>query len=69
MSDLHPDQYNIAGKKLDCPICNHDRFTIRHALLNTRATTFLGFDFLNKKADNYVCQKCGHIMWFLPPER
>jgi len=67
MSEHVPTQYDIAGKKLVCPVCDHDHFTIRHALLNTRATSFFGFDFLNKKAKNYVCLNCGHIMWFLPP--
>ncbi len=69
MSDHNPSRHEISGKPLVCPVCNNDQFTIRYALLNTRATTFFGFDFLNRKATTYVCSKCGHILWFLPPEK
>ncbi len=66
MSDDYPTIREINGNPLICPVCNNNQFTIRYTLLNTRATTFFGFDFLNKKAKNYVCSRCGHILWFLP---
>ena len=57
----------IAGKTLVCEICGHDRFWQRHAQLNTAVATFFHFDFLNASATCIVCEKCGHIHWFLPP--
>ena len=61
-------EYEIKGKKLICPFCGQKRFWIRKTLMNTPGVTFLGFDWANKEAVNYVCEKCGYIMWFLPPE-
>jgi len=34
-------------------------------LLNTRGISFLGLDWANKVADNYVCDRCGYVHWFL----
>jgi predicted nucleic-acid-binding Zn-ribbon protein len=56
---------NIAGNLLICPICKHDEFWRRETLMNTRGATFLGFDWANKEAVNYVCGKCGYVFWFL----
>ncbi len=55
----------VAGHPLKCPVCGHDRFERRQSLLNTRWMTFFEFDWLNRKADNYVCERCGHVLWFL----
>jgi predicted RNA-binding Zn-ribbon protein involved in translation (DUF1610 family) len=53
------------GKKLVCPVCDHDRFWSRTTLMNTRGATFFKVDWANKKATNYVCDKCGYVFWFL----
>jgi transposase-like protein len=55
----------LDGKKLKCPFCAGERFHHRHSLLNTRRATFFKFDWLNKEAQNYVCDGCGYIFWFL----
>jgi len=56
----------IKGNKLICPVCKHDQFWSRETLMNTRATTFFGFDWANKKAKNYVCSNCQYVFWFHP---
>ena len=56
------------GHKLRCVVCEHDRFWSRSTLLNTRLATFLGFDWTNKEAMNYVCERCGYIFWFFEGE-
>jgi hypothetical protein len=61
-----PETYIIAGRKLQCTICEHDRFLVRDAQLNTSILTFLGFDWLNKSGRCYICDKCGYIHWFVP---
>ncbi len=58
-------EHEIKGHKLSCPICNNTRFWTRKSLLNTKGMTFLELDWANKQADNYICDSCGYVMWFL----
>ena len=58
--------YEVHGHKLVCPICGHDAFWTRRTLLNTPMATFLNFDWANRQATNFVCEECGHILWFAP---
>jgi ribosomal protein S27AE len=58
-------QVEILGKKLVCPVCGGDQFWERMTLLNTRGMTFFNVDFLNKRAQNEICARCGYIFWFL----
>lgn len=60
-----PAEYVVKGHKLTCPVCGQDRSWTRRTLMNTSAMTFFGFDWADKKADNYVCGNCGHVLWFL----
>ena len=55
----------IRGKKLLCQVCGHDRFWTRETLMNTPGMTIMGLDWANKTATNYICDSCGHIMWFM----
>jgi len=61
-----PEPASVAGHALKCPICGNERFLRRQSLLNTRWMTFFEFDWLNRRADNYICDRCGHVLWFLP---
>ena len=56
---------DIDGHPIICPVCGHDKFWIRKTLMNTPALTFMGFEWANKQADNYICNRCGFILWFL----
>jgi len=55
---------HIDGKQLTCPVCEGTQFWTRRTLLNTAGVSFLGFDFLNKTAKNYICSNCNYIYWF-----
>ncbi len=55
---------SIRGRHLACPVCRHTQFYTREYLLNTRAATFFNFDWANKAALTYICEQCGHILWF-----
>src|ERR1039458_45395 len=57
-------QFQIAGHPLTCAHCKSDTFFTRRTLLNTRGLTYLKLDWLNAAARNYICARCGHIMWF-----
>lgn len=59
------DTLIIKGKEVKCPICEHDKFWKRKTLMNTPSMSFFGLDFFNKEAQNYVCDDCGHVLWFL----
>jgi DNA-directed RNA polymerase subunit RPC12/RpoP len=59
----------IHGRALVCPYCGHDRFWVRRSMLNSRFRTFLGSDYSDPQAVNYICERCGHIEWFALPTR
>ncbi|NIM97095.1 MAG: hypothetical protein GTO24_03095 [candidate division Zixibacteria bacterium] len=58
----------IQGHRLKWPICGYDRFRTRRTLMNTAGLTFLGFEWIKKQADNYICNPWGHIVWFFKEE-
>ena len=58
-------EVDIKGKPLTCVICGEKEFWERETLMNTAGATFLGFDWANKPATNYVCGNCGYVHWFL----
>ena len=63
-SSVPDSSVEIKGNKLTCPVCKGQNFWKRQTLMNTRGSTFLGFDWANKQADNYVCHNCGYVFWF-----
>lgn len=50
--------------QLKCPICGCEEFYDRKTLLNTAGMTYLGLDWANDEATNYVCRDCSYIFWF-----
>ena len=59
------EKYTINDKELICPFCQNKNFFTRESLLNTTFMTFFRLDWANKTADNYICDKCGYVMWFM----
>ena len=55
----------VEGRHVPCPICAHDRFWTRQTLMDTRGAAFFGLDWANPSAENYVCLRCGHVLWFM----
>lgn len=58
-------EYHIAGSKLVCTICNSSLFWTRETLMNTVGMSLMNLDWANKRATNFVCDKCGYVHWFL----
>lgn len=54
----------IEGTKLTCPICGGMHFETKNSLLNSRGATFLGLDWANEGATNFICVHCRYIFWF-----
>jgi|GEM_PF-650217 len=57
--------HSVKGHPLTCPICGNTTFWTRKTLMNTAGMTLAGIEWANKSAINYVCDQCGHILWFL----
>ncbi len=56
---------SMKGNALTCPICAGEEFWMRKTLMNTTGATFVGLDWANREAQNYICDNCGYILWFL----
>lgn len=65
LSNEKANFYSVDGHQLQCQICGHDQFWYRKTLMNTPGVTFLGMEWANKQAENYICNNCGYIMWFM----
>ena len=65
MAEEEPQEVSKYGHKLTCTVCEHGRFWSRRTLMNTKGATFFGFDWANREAVNYVCERCGYVFWFL----
>lgn len=59
------EERTIKGNKLECPVCKHDKFWAKETLMNTPGMTFLGLEWANKNAQNFICDNCGFVYWFL----
>jgi hypothetical protein len=55
----------VAGVILQCPICGHNDFWTRKTQLNKAGVTLISFERSSQAADNYVCDSCGFVLWFL----
>lgn len=51
--------------ELVCPICGGKKFYDRQTLMNTAGMTFMGYDWLNAEATNFICADCSYIYWFM----
>ena len=64
-NSLQSQQKIIMGHKLECQVCKHDKFWTRETLMNTPKMTFFKLDWANKTAQNYICDNCGYVHWFM----
>ena len=66
--EMPGDTVRIAGKALVCTHCGGEHFSQRRAKLNTTFAELFDLAWLNRSADVYVCNRCGHLDWFLNPD-
>jgi hypothetical protein len=59
------ESYTINGRELVCIICKGKNFHHQKTMMNTSGLTFFGIEWLNDEAENYVCDSCGYVHWFL----
>jgi predicted nucleic-acid-binding Zn-ribbon protein len=58
-------EVTLDEKGLTCLVCGNNRFHERKSLLNTRGGELFGVAWLDAKATNFICAKCGYIFWFM----
>jgi hypothetical protein len=68
MKEKKASQEQRAGYWLNCPICGGDKFHHREGMLNTRVMSLIDLDWVNPRADCYICENCLHILWFYGEE-
>lgn len=56
---------HIAGKELCCRHCGHTYFRKREGILVTSWVALFHFEYWNRSASCYTCEKCGSVEWFV----
>lgn len=51
--------------QLTCPVCGCKRFYEKKTLMTTVGMTFMGCEWANPEAINYICEDCSYIYWFM----
>lgn len=57
----------VQGRQLRCSVCANRSFRARQVRLDTPMQTLLDLDAWNGMADCAICDRCGHIHWFVTP--
>jgi len=57
----------VQGRQLRCNVCGNDTFWAKQLQLHTPMMTFLNLEAWNRIADCAICERCGHIHWFITP--
>jgi hypothetical protein len=60
MGKNDPQKFQIKGKQLFCPICNHDKFWKDEA----RIEKGIGQFHPDQEAITLTCEACRHMLWF-----
>lgn len=55
----------VEDRAVPCPVCGHDRYWTRETLISGRVAAFFDVEWAGDAALNYVCARCGHVLWFL----
>ncbi len=55
----------VEGRAVPCPVCGHDRFWTRRTVLSGRGLAIFNLEWAGSEAENYVCDRCGHVLWFI----
>jgi predicted nucleic-acid-binding Zn-ribbon protein len=63
-----PAPVTIARRALVCPHCEGTRFVTTKVSLNTRGSSFLNVEWLDKEASVMICASCTRMEWFYDPD-
>ena len=62
--DLGPKRYAAVGRVIRCDHCQQEQFEARELLLDTRAASAAGLEWLNRGAVALTCTTCSRMQWF-----
>jgi hypothetical protein len=60
-----PETVEILGRALRCDMCGQSLFWRRKAMINSPVADFFGLGWTRRQATCLVCDRCGHVYWFL----
>ena len=60
-----PVEVEIEGKTFKCFVCDNVTFHKRKTHLDTSLTSTMTPNWTNAEAYCLVCDRCGHVEWFL----
>jgi len=63
-SEFAAGRFSVEGRGVTCTHCGGDSVKLQPAVVNTRALTFFGLDWLNRGASVLACEACGLLIWF-----
>ena len=55
----------VQGHQLRCAVCSNQSFRARQVRLDIPMRNLLDLDAWNGMADCAICDRCGHIHWFV----
>lgn len=58
------EEYEAAGRQVQCTHCGNTTFQAREAQLNTAGMSLLNLDWANASGTALVCTRCFLIQWF-----
>ena len=57
----------VQGRRLRCNVCGNTSFRAKQVQLDTPMLAFLDIAAWNGVADCAICERCGHMHWFVTP--
>jgi hypothetical protein len=57
----------VQGRRLRCNVCGNTSFWAKQVQLHTPTMALLELEAWSGVADCAICERCGHIHWFMTP--
>jgi hypothetical protein len=61
-----PEEVRIEGEPLRCLVCRHARFWQRNVEITPSMAELFSIEQAKATVACYICDRCGHIHWFMP---
>jgi hypothetical protein len=60
------EEVRIEGTPLRCLVCRHDQFWQRNVEITPIMAELFSLEEVRTTVACYICNRCGHIHWFMP---
>ncbi|MFM7099795.1 MAG: hypothetical protein ACKOET_08810 [Verrucomicrobiota bacterium] len=61
----HPEKVELHGRPARCLMCGHEEFHLRKVQVETALHRSLNPEWSSHPGYCLICDRCGHIHWFL----